>query len=133
VDTPAATRTNLTESAQEVVPVGIVSDDGFASIAAIEEVIDRAGKFDAGLARHGRVVDKKSNDGRGKCQDSWTDPFSFLLNGIIDANTKVRMQNWYRRPVETGAAIHEDYPTHTMSYTVNRILNEFLKPAGLAQ
>ncbi len=58
-------------------------------------------------------------------------PF-LIRNGIADANTKLRFETYFRRPIEIRDGVAE-YKGHTYSYTLNRVFNEVLIPNGLAQ
>lgn len=51
------------------------------------------------------------------------------IQGIIDANTKVRMESWYRRPIESGSGIHENN-AGSFAHTANRVFSEYLQPGG---
>ena len=47
---------SLAQGFNEALPIRIIKEDWFAPVAAIHDVIDRAGIFDSQLARHdGRV------------------------------------------------------------------------------
>jgi hypothetical protein len=57
---------------------------------------------------------------------------NFLINkGIIDANTKIRLGPWGRRPIEAGSAINEN--NIGIAHTANRVLNEYLLPRGFGE
>src|ERR1700686_3147289 len=51
-----------------------------------------------------------------------------LVNGIIDRNTKVRLESWTDRPQEQGSGINENYTT--LAHAANRVINEYLTPQG---
>src|ERR1700674_2071606 len=51
-----------------------------------------------------------------------------VVNGIIDRNTKVRMESWYRRPIEVNSGINEN--NVGFAHAANRVINEYLNPQG---
>ncbi|MCZ7636423.1 MAG: hypothetical protein M5U12_10605 [Verrucomicrobia bacterium] len=53
VDLPAGFENRLGQRFQQALPVRVVSEDGFASVASIHDVVDRAGVLDSQLAGHG--------------------------------------------------------------------------------
>jgi len=55
LDVPAGLGASLAQGLDEALPIRVVFEDGFAPIAAIQDVVDRAGIFDAQLAQHGHL------------------------------------------------------------------------------
>ena len=52
LDLPIAFRGSLTESLQKAAPVGVIFEDRLAAVAAIHDVINRAGIFQPEFSRH---------------------------------------------------------------------------------
>lgn len=66
-------------------------------------------------------------------EESMLNITTFLIqNGIIDADTNLRFETYFRRPSEIGAGVAE-YKGHSYSYTLNRVFNEVLIPDQLAK
>ncbi len=74
MDSPTGPLTGLPQRREESLPVAIITEDRLTTVSAIQDVIDRAGKFNSGFARHARQT---AGAGR-KLQDSQTDPGSPL-------------------------------------------------------